>query len=258
MIMDEQFSRNELYWGENFQSKLTEVSVAVFGLGGVGGFALEALARAGVGKFILVDFDKISKSNINRQIIALNSTVGQSKIKAWEKRLTDINPHIKIRMYEDFYGVDSNTEIFSEKIDYVIDAIDTLRSKIGLLEFCHANKIKAVSSLGAGNRMDCSKLKLIDLSQIKTSCSPCQFMKNVVSRLKKIGIDKDLPVVISDEIPRSLKKIETIEKIVRENGEDIEFKKFIPASISTVPAVCGYLMANWVLIDLYNQHSTMF
>lgn len=246
--MTTQFHRNELYWGEGFQEKLSKTSVTVFGLGGVGGFALEALVRAGIGEFTLVDFDKISISNINRQIIATHSNVGISKVEAWKKRLVDINPNVRINTIEDFYSANLNEEIFTHSPNYVVDAIDTLRSKIELLQFCYQQKIKVITSLGAGNRMDCAKLKVCDLGEIKTSC---QFAKNVIAKLKRSGIEANLPVVISDEPPKNLQKVENIEKITKKNGEIVEFRKFTPASTSTVPAVCGYLMANWILGDMY-------
>lgn len=257
----EQFSRNELYWSEDFQKSLKNTHVAVFGLGGVGGFALEALARAGVGEFTLIDFDRVATSNINRQLIALHSTVGSLKTDVWQARLKDINPAVRITVIQDFYTESLNERIFAtQELDnpyYVVDAIDTLRSKIALLQYCCNNKdkgVRVVSSFGAGNRMDCSRLKLVDLSEVSLHCSSkCTFTKNVVARLKQVGITSNLPVVISDEPPHSLKKVETIEKIAQQNGEMLEFRKFTPASISTVPAVCGYLMANWVLLDLYKN-----
>ncbi len=248
--MNEQFSRNELYWGEEFQKKLGGICVAIFGLGGVGGFALEALARVGIGKFILIDFDEISQSNLNRQIIALQSNVGNKKTFEWQKRLLDINPSVEIEIFDDFYDKNLNEQIFSHDPNYIIDAIDTVRSKIGLIEFCHSNGIKIISSLGAGNRMDCSKLKVQDIAEVKPTC---QFSKNIIAKLKKCAVNKNLPVVVSEELPKSLRKVDNIEKIHKKNGEIVEFRKFTPASLSTVPAVCGYLMANWVLIDYYNN-----
>lgn len=146
-----------MYWGEEKQQILASKHVAVFGLGGVGGFCAEALARAGVGNLTLIDFDTVSESNINRQIVALHSTIGQKKTKLFEKRLKDINPDINIRTIDDFYtdsenlllapiGSGSNVE---GQYDYVADAIDTMRSKINLLKTCYENKIPVISSMGA-------------------------------------------------------------------------------------------------------------
>ena len=141
MKESEIFSRNERYWGAEFQEALREKHVAVFGLGGVGGHCAEALARAGVGELTLVDFDTVSTSNINRQIIALNSTVGKKKTKLFEQRIKDISPNIKLNIIDDFY-TDSKINA-----DYVADAIDTMRSKISLLENCITNNIPVISSI---------------------------------------------------------------------------------------------------------------
>ena len=130
------FSRNELIWGKENQNKLKGRHVAVFGLGGVGGTAVEALARAGIGHLTIVDFDTVSESNINRQIIALNSVIGQKKADLFAARLLDINPGLKLDCICDFYSKNMEQELFSTKPDFVVDAIDTMRSKIDLLVFC--------------------------------------------------------------------------------------------------------------------------
>lgn len=148
--MDEIFARNVLYWGEDAQNKIASSHIAVFGLGGVGGFCAEAIARSGVGELTLVDFDKVSKSNINRQIVALNSSVGMFKTELFEKRLKDINPDIKLHLINDFYQ-----ESFDfSGINYVADAIDTMRSKVNLLVKCLENNVRVISSMGAGNRIN--------------------------------------------------------------------------------------------------------
>ena len=128
--MDEIFSRNILHWGQDFQDFLKEKNVFVFGLGGVGGYALEALCRAGIENFSIIDYDTISKSNINRQIIALNSTIGYKKTEIFKKRLEDINPNINLTTIDDFYSEEKNSEIFNKKPDFIVDAIDSLKSKI--------------------------------------------------------------------------------------------------------------------------------
>ena len=161
--MDGIYSRNEIIWGKEFQALLGEKHVAVFGLGGVGGFALEALARAGVGKFTIVDFDRVSKSNINRQIIALQSTIGKSKTELFKERLAEINPKIKITAFENFYDNRLDRDIFSQKPDFVVDAIDTLRSKIELLVYCKKHNIRVVTSMGAGNRKNPTLLYICDI-----------------------------------------------------------------------------------------------
>ena len=177
MTTTNRFSRNELFWGAKFQETLSTKHVAVFGLGGVGGHCAEALARAGIGELTLIDFDTVSESNINRQIIALNSTIGQKKTSLFEKRLKDINPNIKLNIIEDFY---TDTPI---KADYVADAIDTMRSKISLLENCVTYNIPVITSLGAGNRIDPTKLYICDIKDIENKKAP--FVSNVLYQLKK-------------------------------------------------------------------------
>ena len=196
--MNEIFSRNELFWGEENQNLLSFRHVAVFGLGGVGGFCAEALVRAGIGELTIVDFDDVSLSNINRQIVALHSTVGKSKTELFAARLKDINPHIKLNVINDFYT--GNIDL--SKVDYVADAIDTMRSKIELLETCVKQKIHVISSMGAGNRMDPTLLYISDISKIENKNMP--FISNIIYQLKKRGIEDGIPVVASREKPFAL------------------------------------------------------
>ena len=249
-MADEKFSRNVLFWGEDFQKKLSSKYVFVFGLGGVGGFALESLARCGIENFTIIDFDTVSPSNINRQIIATNSTIGMKKAEVFAQRLKDINPKINLRIFDTFYNEKLNTEIFSQKPDYVVDAIDSMKPKIQLLKYCHENKIPVVTSLGAGNRVDPTQLKICDISQIQNS--KCSFMKNVIKNLKNVGIEDNLTVIISDEKPHSNKKILTEYEIETNDGK-IMIKKITPASTPFVPAVCGYYMAWWVISKFLNK-----
>ena len=246
--MSELFSRNELFWGEDFQKSLSKKCVAIFGLGGVGGFSAEALARAGVGKMILIDFDEITESNINRQLIALHSNIGEKKVFEFEKRLKDINPDIKLKIIDDFYDEEMNYGIFNSdedfKPDYVVDAIDALRSKVSLITYCVQQNIPLVSSLGAGNRFDGS---LIYSEKIEDFKPNCQFARNVISRLKKNNALKNFIVISSSEKPHNLRKIENVECIEKKNGEKIEFKKITPASTPIVVAVAGYYLANEIL-----------
>ena len=249
-MSNDTFDRNIMYWGEDFQEFLKSLNIAVFGLGGVGGYALEALCRAGVGSFCIVDFDSVSKSNINRQIIALNSTVGHKKTEVFAKRLKDINPFVNLKIVDDFYDEEYGEKIFNENFDFIVDAIDTLRAKIALLKYCYYHDIKVITSFGAGNRLDASRLRLSDISEITSKCS---FVKNVLLRLKKEGIEANLPVVWSDESPKSLQKVKNIEKITKKNGEQIELTKFTPASTPVVPAMSGLLCANYILNYFYKN-----
>ena len=221
--MDDIFSRNELFWGLKSQELLASKHVAVFGLGGVGGFCAEALARAGVGELTIIDFDTVSLSNINRQCIAFHSTVGQKKTSLFETRLKDINPKMKIHVVDDFY----TDGLPVENLDYVADAIDTMRSKISLLEYCVENKIPVISSMGAGNRIDPTKLYISDISEIENKKAP--FISNIIYQLKKRNITAGIAVVVSRETPHVEEKIVNNEKITTASGETIEFNKITSA-----------------------------
>ncbi len=240
------FSRNELIWGKVNQKKLAKKHVTVFGLGGVGGFALESLARVGVCNFTIIDFDKVSESNINRQIIALSSTVGHKKTELFKKRLLDINPQIEVKCIDDFYHENLQSIIFNAHTDFVVDAIDTMRSKISLLEFCVRNNIPVVTSMGAGNRVDPTQLYITDISGIENK--KCTFTKNVLYQLKKRGIESGITAVCSRENPHVEEKISVTENITTKNGENFEFTKITPGSTPFVPAVAGYYMG-WYVLD---------
>ena len=238
------FARNELFWGREAQEKLSKSHVAVFGLGGVGGYSVEMLARAGVGELTIVDFDTVSETNINRQIIALNSTVGENKTTLFESRLKDINPCIKLNIIQDFYTENVKNEFLSAS-NYVIDAIDTMRSKVALLEYCVKNGIPVISSMGAGNRIDPTKLYISDISEIRNKKAP--FVSNVLYQLKKRGIETGITVVTSDERAADQEKISEVEHIVTQSGEEIEFTKIIPSSTPFVASTAGIFMAYYVV-----------
>lgn len=246
--MDEIFSRNKLFWGEENQNLLSLKHVAVFGLGGVGGFCAEALVRAGIGSLTIIDFDNVSVSNINRQLVALQSTVGQNKAMLFEKRLKDINPNIKLNVIDDFYT--GNLDL--SNIDFVADAIDTMRSKIELLEYCIKNNISVISSMGAGNRIDPSKLYISDISEIENKNAP--FVSNIIYQLKKRGIDKGITVVASSEKPFVQEKISSSEKIVTKSGEDIEFTKITPSSTPFVASCAGIFMASYITQSFLKEY----
>ncbi len=246
--MENIFSRNELFWGEENQKLLSFKHVAVFGLGGVGGFCAEALARAGVGELTIIDFDTVSKTNINRQLIALNSTVGQSKTKLFEQRLKDINPDIKLHVVNDFY----NGNLDLSNIDYAADAIDTMRSKIELLETCVNSNIPVISSMGAGNRIDPAKLYISDISEIEDKNAP--FVSNIIYQLKKRGIEKGITVVASREKPFVQERISSTEKIVTNSGENIEFTKITPSSTPFVASCAGIFMASYITQSFLKEY----
>ena len=206
-------------------------------MGGVGGYAAEALVRAGIGEITLIDFDEVSVSNINRQLVALHSTVGQKKIELFKNRLLDINPQLKINSFDTFYDENLNNEIFLLKIDYVIDAIDTMRAKVGLLVYCRENNITVFSSVGAGNRIDPTKLYIADLSECKKP--NCSFVKNLMYNLKKFNISEGITCVFSHEKPKK--------PIIKEfgyiNTGENTIKKYSPSSTPFVPPVAGYMLA---------------
>lgn len=240
--MDEIFSRNELFWGAEAQRILSSKHIAVFGLGGVGGYCAECLARAGAGKLTIVDFDIVSESNINRQLVALTSTIGQKKTELFQKRLKDINPDIKLNIVDDFYtGAD---DILADDIDFTADAIDTLRSKITLLETCVKKEIPVISSMGAGNRIDPSKLYICDISEIENKNAP--FISNCIYQLKKLGIENGITVVASREKPYCIEKISCQETVIVKSGGKIEFTKITPASTPFVASCAGIFMASYI------------
>lgn len=246
--MNDIFSRNELYWGTKGQKKLSESHVIVFGLGGVGGYCVEMLARAGVGELTIVDFDKVSLSNINRQIVALNSTLGKEKTELFEQRLKDINPEIKVHCINDFYTESLNNMLMGKNIDFIADAIDTIRSKVSLLEFAYKNKFPIISSFGAGNRVDPEGLYICDISKVKNKKTP--FISNILYQLKLRGIIEGITVVTSDEKPMCQAKISNTETVETQRGEKIEYTKITPASTPFVASAAGIFMASYIVQEL--------
>ncbi len=242
------FSRNELFWGKDNQEILSSKHVAVFGLGGVGGFCAEALARAGIGELTIIDFDTVSETNINRQLVALHSTVGKSKAELFKDRLKDINPDIRLNVVDDFYSGD--LKLFN--VDYVADAIDTMRSKIELLGTCVKQNIPVISSMGAGNRIDPTKLYISDISEIENKNAP--FVSNIIYQLKKRGIEKGIAVVASREKPFVKEKISSTEKITTKSGENIEFTKITPASTPFVASCAGIFMASYITQSFLKEY----
>ena len=189
-----QFSRTEMLIGEEGINRLNDSKVAIFGIGGVGSYVAEALARCGVGKFILVDNDKVTITNINRQIIATTKTIGQYKVDLMKQRILDINPEAKIEIYKTFYMPDCNEEILDSSVSYVVDAIDTVTAKIFLVEEATRLNIPVISSMGTGNKLDPSKFEITDI--YKTSV--CPLAKVMRKELRQRNIKK-LNVLYSKE-----------------------------------------------------------
>ena len=232
-----EFSRTELILGREAIEKLAKSRVAVFGVGGVGGFTVEALARSGVGALDLIDNDKVSLTNINRQIIALHSTVGQYKVDVAAERVRDINPNCEVRTFKTFYSPE-NAHMFNfSEYDYIVDAIDTITAKICMIENANLSGAPIISAMGAGNKLDPTRFEVADIYKTEV----CPLARVMRYELRKRGIKK-LKVVYSKEPPR--KPIEGVSEEKSENG------KAIPASISFVPSVAGLIIAGEVIKDL--------
>lgn len=227
--MENQFSRTEMMLGKEAVDRLNSARVAVFGVGGVGGFAVEALARAGVGELHLYDSDMVSVSNINRQIIALHSTVGRLKTEVMRDRIADINPDAKVLSFPMFYGESTADAVDLSLYDYVVDAIDSVRSKILLICKAKEARVPIISSMGAGNKLDPTRFEVADI--YKTSV--CPLAKAVRTELKKRGVDS-LKTVYSKEPP--------VHPAVNRGRS--------PGSVSFVPSVAGLIIAGEVIKDL--------
>ena len=237
--MSEIFKRTQMLLGEDALKKLEKSHVAVFGIGGVGGHAAEALVRCGIGKIDIIDNDTVAESNLNRQIIALHSTIGKSKVEVAAERFLDINPQIKISARKCFYLPEKNEEFDFSNYDYVIDAIDTVTGKIGLIMECQRLGVPIISSMGTGNKLDPTMLKISDI--YKTSVCPlARVMRN---ELKKRGVKK-LKVVYSEETPI------IPQNALRENDGQ---RRSTPASCSFVPSVAGLIIASEVVRDIVGK-----
>lgn len=227
------FARTELLIGKENMEKIKNASVAVIGLGGVGSYAAEAVARAGVGNITLVDYDIVVESNINRQLPALTSTLGKLKVEVMGNRIKDINPEVNLRIMPVPYNADTSSDILKKPVDYVIDAIDSLRDKIHLIKTCLMLNIPIISSMGTANRLDPQFLKIADISK---TCI-CPMARRVRRELRKEGIFKGLPVVYSEEEPVK-------------NGYNGETRL---GSISYVPSVAGLFLASYVINSLVKK-----
>ncbi len=235
-----QFSRTELILGKEGIEKLKKSKVAIFGLGGVGSYVLEGLVRAGVENFLLVDNDIVSITNINRQIIATHKTVGKDKVEVARERALEINPNVIIEEQKIFFTSDTSN-ILDDSIDYVVDAIDTVSSKIELISLAKKMNIPIISAMGTGNKLEPTKLEVTDIS--KTSM--CPLAKVVRKNLRNIGINH-VKVVYSKEEP-----IVPDDKLMKETiKEEGCSKQTIPASVSFVPSVAGLIIAGEVVKDI--------
>jgi tRNA threonylcarbamoyladenosine dehydratase len=242
-----QFSRNELAIGKEGLDILKNSTVAVLGIGGVGSFAAEALARSGVEKLVLIDKDDVDITNVNRQVIALLSTVGRPKVELMKERIADINPNCEVIALKMFYTEETYEEIFGYNLDFVIDASDTISYKIHLMKECLQRKIPIISSMGAANKMDPTRFQIADIS--KTHTDP--IAKVIRTRLRKEGIKKGIPVVFSDESPIVIR--EDIRKEVGKDDAEIRKAQMPPSSNAFVPSVAGLVMASYVVRQLLSD-----
>lgn len=233
------YSRTELLLGSDGMEKLKHSKVAVFGLGGVGGYVVEALARCGIGGLELVDHDTISITNLNRQILATRSTVGQNKAEAAKNRVLDIDPDIRVNARETFFGPDTAESFDFSQYDYVVDAIDTVTGKLALVTAAQTAGVPIISCMGTGNKLDPSKFQIADIS--KTSV--CPLARIMRKECAKRGI-RHLKVLFSTEDPLTPSPDAS-------TGEDLpEGRRSLPGSVSFVPSVAGLMIAGQVVRDL--------
>ncbi len=240
-----QFSRTELLIGEDAIKKLNNAKVVIFGLGGVGSYVTEGLARAGVQNFVLIDADKVSLTNLNRQIIATHKSIGKFKVEVQKERILEINPNAKVETFQEFFMPDSK-DFFDNTASYVVDCVDTVTAKIEIIVRAKKLNVPVISSMGTGNKLDATRFEVSDI--YKTSV--CPLAKVMRKELKARDIES-LKVVYSKEIPLK-SKVESYSENSDEN-DLICNKRNIPGSISFVPSVCGMIIAGEIIKDIINK-----
>ena len=245
-----QFSRTELLLGKEAMERLSNARVAVFGIGGVGGYVCEALVRSGIGTFDLIDDDKVCLTNLNRQIIATRKTVGKYKTEVMKERILDINPKAVVNIHNCFFLPENADEFPFEKYDYVVDAVDTVTAKIAIIMKAKEKNVPVISSMGAGNKLDASMFRVADIYKTKV----CPLAKVMRRELKKRGVKK-LKVVYSEEQP--IRPVEDMAISCKENcicppGAEHKCteRRAIPGSVAFVPSVVGLIIAGEVIKDL--------
>lgn len=248
--MLDQFSRTELLFGKEAMERLKNSRVAVFGIGGVGGYAVDALARSGVGTLDLIDDDRICLTNLNRQIFATRSTVGKYKVDVAEARIHDICPDTKVNTYKCFYMPDTADDFDFTQYDYIIDAIDTVKGKLEIVKRAKSLNIPVISSMGAGNKLDPTAFRVADIYDTKV----CPLAKVMRYELRRLGI-KDLKVVYSEEKP--IRPIEDMEISCRNHcicppgtARKCTIRRDIPGSNAFVPSAVGLIIAGEVIKDI--------
>lgn len=256
MAASHRFTRTEIMLGAEGLETLRKSRVTICGVGGVGSYAAEALGRAGVGHITLVDFDDICLTNVNRQLHALSSTVGRHKVEVMAERLRDINPEAEIVAVKAFFSADNATELLTPRPDYVLDAIDHFTAKISLITTCHAQGIPVISSMGAANKLDPTKIHVADISATRN----CRMARSVRKLLRKAGIESGVNVVYSTEEHRELNPQASFcgtECICPNRGDQIfscDNRRVILGSVSFIPSIFGLTMAGVVVNRLLEKH----
>lgn len=248
-----QFSRTELLLGKEAMEKLNKSRVAVFGIGGVGGYVCEALVRSGVGAFDLIDNDTVCLTNLNRQIIATRKTIGQHKVDVMKERILEINPEADVRVHKCFFLPETAGDLAFEEYDYVVDAVDTVTAKLELVMKAKEKNVPIISSMGAGNKLDASQFRVADIYKTKV----CPLAKVMRRELKKRGV-KDLKVVYSEEMPTRpatdmADAFRTDSVSLPETDSAGTKRRDIPGSVAFVPSVAGLIIAGEVVKDLVDK-----
>ena len=251
--MDYRFSRTDLLLGEAVLNRLSEKKVAVFGIGGVGGYACEAMIRSGIGAFDLIDDDMVCLTNLNRQLLALNSTVGRKKAELMKERMLDINPKVQVDVHLTFVLRENIDDFPWETYDYVVDAVDTVTAKIAIIMKANELKIPVISAMGAGNKLDASRFKVADIYDTKV----CPLARVMRHEMRKRDVES-LKVVYSDEKPlrpADGEEVSCLTHCVCPPGQtrSCSVRRDIPGSISYVPPVMGYLIGGEVIKDLCGE-----
>lgn len=248
--MDNYFGRTELVLGTDGMKKLKAARIALFGLGGVGSFVFEALVRSGIGYIQITDFDKVSSSNFNRQLLALHSTEGMQKVEIAKKRAEDINPDIIIDAHADFFHTDTADSLLSDEIDFVIDAIDSVGPKTELLYQCTQRKIPVITSMGASARTDPTLVRMSSLWET----AGCPLARTIRRNLRKRGVTENIIAVYSIEVPLETYDPEEIEDKSIYNFERGRKRRILP-SMAILPGIIGLMLANHVLLQLSGYKS---
>ncbi|TBX19162.1 tRNA threonylcarbamoyladenosine dehydratase [Clostridium perfringens] len=252
-MLQHSLSRTELLIGKDALDKLAKIKVMVFGVGGVGSFTVEALARAGVGNLILVDDDTVCLTNLNRQIHATYKTISKNKVEVMKERVLSVNRNCNVETIQVFVTPDNLEEIIPDDVDYVVDAIDTVSAKIALAVYCEQKGIKLMSSMGTGNKLNPAEFKVADIYNTKV----CPLAKVMRYELRKRGVKK-LKVVYSEEMPRKPKVEDVVTCktgcVCTGGTKKCSAKRQIPGSVSFVPPVAGMIIASEVVKDLIKEY----